>query len=133
MALKRFGVSLDEQLLQSLDQFVTEFGFANRSQAIRFLVEKNIAEKKWKCNNIVAGTVVLMFENEKKEIVTLIDDIQEEYQDIVLSSSHYYLNSDIHLVVVTIKGKAVRLTEFSDKLIIIKGIKHGKLAMSRAE
>jgi CopG family nickel-responsive transcriptional regulator len=69
----------------------------------------------------------------KKEIVTLIDDIQEEYQDIVLSSSHYYLNSDIHLVVVTIKGKAVRLTEFSDKLITIKGIKHGKLAMSRAE
>ncbi len=66
MALKRFGVSLDEQLLQSLDQFVTEFGFANRS-AIRFLVEKNIAEKKWKCNNIVAGTVVLMFENEKKK------------------------------------------------------------------
>ncbi len=133
MSLKRFGVSLDEHILNSLDEFVAEFGFANRSQAIRFLVEKNIAEKKWKCNNIVAGTVVLMFENEKKEITALIDNIQEEYQDIVLSSSHYYLNKTIHLVVVTVTGKAVRLTEFSDKLITIKGIKHGKLVMSRAE
>lgn len=46
MPLKRFGVSLEDNLLESLDQYVSENGFANRSQAIRFLVEKNVAEKK---------------------------------------------------------------------------------------
>ena len=56
MALKRFGVSLDEELVNSLDRFVIDNGFANRSQAIRFLVEKNIAEKKmamqsYRCRN----------------------------------------------------------------------------------
>lgn len=56
MPLKRFGVSLEDNLLESLDQYVSENGFANRSQAIRFLVEKNVAEKKWQCNHIVAGT-----------------------------------------------------------------------------
>ena len=55
MPLKRFGVSLEDNLLESLDQYVSENGFANRSQAIRFLVEKNVAEKKWQCNHIVAG------------------------------------------------------------------------------
>ena len=40
MGLKRFGVSLDESLLESLDLFVVNNGFTNRSQAIRFLVEK---------------------------------------------------------------------------------------------
>lgn len=50
MGLKRFGVSLDESLLESLDLFVVNNGFTNRSQAIRFLVEKNIAETKWLCN-----------------------------------------------------------------------------------
>ena len=44
MALKRFGVSLDEQLLQSLDQFVTEFGLLI-GHRLFVLVEKNIAEK----------------------------------------------------------------------------------------
>ena len=57
MALKRFGVSLEDELLESLDSFVKDDGFANRSQAIRFLIEKNLAEKKWQCNHIVAGTV----------------------------------------------------------------------------
>ena len=50
MSLKRFGVSLEDNLLESLDKFVTDNGFANRSQAIRFLVEKNVAETKWQCN-----------------------------------------------------------------------------------
>ena len=61
MPLKRFGVSLEDNLLESLDQYVSENGFANRSQAIRFLVEKNVAEKKWQCNHIVAGTIILMY------------------------------------------------------------------------
>ena len=59
MPLKRFGVSLEDNLLESLDQYVSENGFANRSQAIRFLVEKNVAEKKWQCNHIVAGRILL--------------------------------------------------------------------------
>ena len=40
MALKRFGVSLEDDLLDALDQYVMENGFPNRSQAIRFLIEK---------------------------------------------------------------------------------------------
>ena len=30
MPLKRFGVSLEDNLLESLDQYVSENGFANR-------------------------------------------------------------------------------------------------------
>ena len=72
MPLKRFGVSLEDNLLESLDQYVSENGFANRSQAIRFLVEKNVAEKKWQCNHIVAGTIILMYDQVKKDITSRI-------------------------------------------------------------
>ena len=62
MALKRFGVSLEDELLEQLDSLVKEDGFANRSQAIRFLIEKNLAEKKWQCNHIVAGTIFIIYD-----------------------------------------------------------------------
>ena len=62
MALKRFGVSLEDELLEQLDSFVKEDGYANRSQAIRFLIEKNLAEKKWQCNHIVAGTIFIIYD-----------------------------------------------------------------------
>jgi len=133
MSLKRFGVSLEEELLESLDQFVDNNGFANRSQAIRFLVEKNVAESKWQCNHIVAGTIIIMYNHDKKEIAVKIAAIQQHYRDVILSSSQYYLNENFCLHIVAVNGMAQTLTELSDRLITIKGIKHGKLVMSRAD
>ena len=83
MAIKRFGVSLEENLLESLDKYVDENGFAN--------------------------------------------------QDVILSSSQYYINQHFCLHIETVMGTAHRLTELADKLTAIKGIKHGKLVMSRAD
>lgn len=133
MSIKRFGVSLEDNLLESLDQYVDENGFANRSQAIRFLIEKNVAEKKWQCNHIVAGTIIIMYDQEKKAISAKIVSIQQDYQDAILSSSQYYVNQNFCLHIVTVMETAHRLTELSDKLTAIKGIKHGKLVMSRAD
>ena len=133
MGLKRCGVSLEEDLLTSLDIYVQENGFSNRSQAIRFLIEKNIAEKKWQCNHTVAGTIIIMYDQSRTAIAIKIDEIQKKYQDVILSSAQYYLNSNFCLHIATVTGAAHRLTELSDKLIAIRDIKHGKLVMSRAE
>ena len=133
MSVSRFGVSLDEELLKALDAYVSDNGFANRSQAIRHLIEKNMVEEKWKCDNIVAGAIVLVFDNEKSDILKKLSEIQLEYQDVVLSSQDFFLNQLNHLQIVAVKGPSKRLTEISDKLIGIKGIQHGKLVMSKAE
>ena len=77
MSLKRFGVSLEDKLLEELDQYVEANGFTNRSQAIRFLVEKNITEQKWQCNHVVAGTIIIMYDQTRKDIATKITDIQQ--------------------------------------------------------
>ena len=133
MALKRFGVSLEDDLLESLDQYVLENGFSNRSQAIRFLIEKNLAEKKWLCNHIVAGTIIIMYDQGKKEIASKIILIEQDYQDVILSSSQYFINKNFCLHIATVMGEAHRLTDLSDRLTTIKGIKHSKLVMSRAD
>ncbi|MCC8197702.1 MAG: nickel-responsive transcriptional regulator NikR [Tannerellaceae bacterium] len=133
MSIKRFGVSLEDNILESLDQYVIDNGFANRSQAIRFLIEKNVAEQKWQCDHIVAGTIIVMYDQDKKEIASKITGIQQHYTDVILSSSQYYINKNFCLHIVTVLGTAFHLTELSDKLTTIKGIKHGKLVMSRAD
>ncbi|MGM9759283.1 MAG: nickel-responsive transcriptional regulator NikR [Parabacteroides sp.] len=133
MALKRFGVSLEDNLLEDLDNYVKANGFTNRSQAIRFLIEKNVTEQKWQCNHIVAGTVILMYDQVKREISSKIEGIEQDYQQLILSSSHYYINKNFCLHMVTVMGEAYRLTELADRLTTIKGIKHGKLVMSRAD
>lgn len=133
MALVRFGVGLDEEILKALDSFVVENNLPNRSQAIRHLVEKNLVEKKWQCNHIVAGAIVLLYDHHKGDVTLKTNDVQHEYFDVILSSQHFHLSHDNCLEIVAVKGEASKLTELSDKLIGIKGIIHGKLIMSRAE
>ena len=133
MAVSRFGVSLDEELLKTLDNYVSDNGFANRSQAIRHLIEKNMVEEKWKCDNIVAGAVILVFNYSKTDILKKSSEIQTGYKEVILSSQGFYLNDINYMEIIAVKGPSKVLTEISEKLIGIKGIQHGKLIMSKAE
>lgn len=131
MTVARFGVSLEENLLKSLDAYVQANGFANRSQAIRHLIEKYTVEQKWHCDNIVAGAIILVYDHEKKEILTKSSDIQFGYQDVILSAQHHFLNENNYMEIIAVKGPSHRLTELSDRLIGIRGLQHGKLIMSK--
>jgi CopG family nickel-responsive transcriptional regulator len=106
---------------------------ANRSQAIRHLINNNLVMKKWRCNNIVAGSITLVFNHNKRGIINKLTDIQHQYHDVILSSQHFHLGDDICLEIVAIKGKSNKLTELADKLKSLKGLQHGMLSMSKAD
>ena len=133
MTVSRFGVSLEKDLLDALDEYVKENHFSNRSQAIRQLINKNIVERKWQCNHYVAGSVTLVYDPNRREILNQLADIQEAYHQEVLSTQRVILEKSIHMEIVAIKGVASRLTELADRLISIKGMQHGKLTMSRID
>ena len=132
MAVTRFGVSLEGELLEALDNYVKENNFPNRSQAIRQLIERNLVEKKWQCNNIVAGAIIMTYDRNKRELLNRISDIQHEYHNDILSVQHFHLSHKTCMEIVSIRGYAYRLTKLADKLIGIKGIKHGKLVMTQS-
>jgi CopG family nickel-responsive transcriptional regulator len=133
MPVTRFGVSLEEDLLEALDNYVKENQFPNRSQAIRHLVEKNLVEKKWQCNRVVAGAIILLYDHHKHDIISKMTDVQHNFHHCILSSQHYHLSHENCLEIIAVKGEAKELTELSDKLISLKGIKHGKLLMSQVD
>lgn len=133
MSVVRFGVSLEKELLDELDKYTVENQFNNRSQAIRQLINNNLVTEKWQCDNIVAGSITLVYDHHKRDILNHLTDIQHDYYDVILSSLHFHLAHDKCMEIVAVKGKAFVLTELSDRLIAIKGIQHGKLTMSRAD
>lgn len=133
MSVTRFGVSLEEELLTSLDQYVIENNFSNRSQAIRYLVEKNLAEQKWKCDNLVAGAIVMVYPGLKNEIRNRSSELQFQYRDVVIGVQQFILSEQNGMEIIAVKGTSFRLTEFSDKMVSIKGVIHGKLIMSKTE
>jgi len=130
MKVKRFGVSLEESLLEKLDDLVKQNKFPNRSQAIRFLINNNIVEEKWEENKDVAGAIVLVYDHHKRDLQTKSTDVQHDYHKLILSVQHVHLDHNNCLETIAVKGKANELSALANELIALKGIKHGKLVMS---
>ena len=130
MPVSRVGVSLEEDMLKVLDAFVKENHYPNRSQAIRKLIEKNLVEKKWKNNSVVAGAIIMLYDHHKSDVSKKLNAVQHDYFQYILASQHFHLNHDNCLEIIAVKGPADKLTELSDKLIGAKGVKHGDLVMS---
>ena len=131
MSVVRFGVSLDKEIMENLDQFVKMNNFPNRSQAIRNLIEKFAVEQKWQCDNEVAGAIVVVYDHHKRNIDNEINEVQHDYHNLILSTQHVHLNHETCLETIAVKGKASELTALADRIITLKGIHHGKLIMTR--
>lgn len=131
MSVKRFGVSLDMDAMQKLDDYVSANNHPNRSQAIRSLIEQYTVERKWQCGNEVAGAIVIVYNHHKRNIDKELNDVQHDFHHLILCSQHIHLSHETCLETIAVKGEASELTTLADKIIAIKGIHHGKLVMTR--
>ena len=126
----RFGVSLEEDLLAELDKLAEKQKFPNRSQALRLLIRNALVHDTWTEDREAAGAIVLIYDHHRRNLVNKLLDIQHDYASLILSSQHAHLDHDNCLETIVVKGKPSRLNELADRLISLKGMKHGKLVMS---
>ncbi len=130
MPVIRFGVSLDKELLEELDNYVKKNQFANRSQAIRQLIKNQLVKQQWDSNDEVAGAVSLVYNHHKRDLLNKLANIQHDFNDVILATQHFHLDHENCLEIIAIKGNAEKLTLLANKLIAIKGIQHGNLTIS---
>ena len=131
MGVVRFGVSVPEELLEKFDRIIKEKGYVNRSEAIRDMMRDFIVRHEWETGNAeVAGTITMLYNHDEAEVVKELLDLQHEYLDEIVSSIHVHMDLHNCLEVVIVKGKASRIKEIADRLLSLKGVKHGKLVMT---
>ena len=130
MQIKRFGVSLEEDILNKLDKLVISNQFPNRSQAIRNLIKGTVVKESWEKNKIVAGAIVIVYDHHKRELNSKLMNVQHDFHNLILSTQHVHLAHDLCLETIAVKGKSQDLIKLADKIIGTKGIKHGKLVMT---
>ncbi len=130
MQIKRFGVSLEKDILNELDNLVVKHAFPNRSQAIRHLVKSSLVTDKVDENKVVGGAIVIVYDHHKRELSNKLMRIQHDYHELILSTQHIHLEHDLCLETIAVKGKGKKLHELADTIIGTKGIRHGKLVIT---
>ncbi|MBC9933520.1 nickel-responsive transcriptional regulator NikR [Chitinophaga qingshengii] len=131
MKVVRFGVSIEKNVLQLLDNYIEDNQFPNRSQAIRHLIQRIEVEKQWQSDVVVGGSITLLFDHHKRDLLDKITDIQHDYHDLILCSQHIHLDHDNCLEIIAVKGKASLLKQLANALTAVKGVIHGQLSMTK--
>lgn len=131
MPVIRFGVSLEKELLEILDQFAEENLFSNRSQAVRHLISNSLAEKKWHCSNEVAGSVTILYDQNRKGVIDQLAAIRHENGSLILSTLHLPVENNRCLDLVAVRGRANDLTSLTDRLRSVKGVLFARVTMTR--
>ncbi|MDV3104223.1 nickel-responsive transcriptional regulator NikR [Thermococcus waiotapuensis] len=131
MGVVRFGVSVPEELLEKFDRIIGEKGYVNRSEAIRDMMRDFIVRHEWEQGDAeVAGTITMLYNHDEADVVRELLDLQHDYLEEIISSIHVHMDEHNCLEVVIVKGKASRIKEIADRLLSLKGVKHGKLVMT---
>lgn len=126
----RFGVSLDHHLLEDFDRWVIKKKYVNRSEAIRDLIRDHLVEQEWDQNKEIVGTISIVYTHDVRELTDTLTDLQHQYHRLIKSGMHVHLDEHNCLEVLVVQGKSGEVQKIADRLIGIRGVKHGKLTMT---
>ncbi|MDW7772426.1 MAG: nickel-responsive transcriptional regulator NikR [Desulfobulbaceae bacterium] len=128
--LKRFSVSLEEDLLAEFDEYIRQHRYSNRSEAVRDLIRKSLIKEEWKSNSNVVGVITLVYDHHRPQLQERVTELQHRFYHIITSSTHVHMDHDNCLEVTIAKGKAAEVQELAQEIIALKGVKDGSLTMS---
>ena len=126
----RFGISLENELLDNFDNMIKRRKYSNRSEAIRDLIRQELLKKDLEEDREVAGAITFIYDHHQRNLLNKIIDVQHDYQDIIQSSQHIHLDHHNCLEIVALKGNSKKVNKLSDTLRALKGVMHGSLSMS---
>lgn len=129
--LVRFGVSMPSELIQQFDQYTSEQGYTNRSEAIRDLVRKALLQPgRLLPEQMVAGTIVMVYDHEVRELPLLLMDIQHRFHRQIISNMHIHLNRDQCLEIIAVRGLLAKLRELQGLIQVQRGVLYCELSVT---
>ncbi len=128
--LKRFSISLEEDLLEGFDSYVNQHGYSNRSEAVRDLIRKALITDEWASDSEVVGVVTMVYDHHKSQLQERITELQHDFYELITSTTHIHMDHHNCLEVTIVKGIASKVQDLSGRLIALRGVKDGSLTMS---
>lgn len=127
-SMQRVTITLDDDLLETLDSLSQRRGYNNRSEAIRDILRSALAQEATQQHG-TQGFAVLsyVYEHEKRDLASRIVSTQHHHHDLSVATLHVHINHDDCLEIAVLKGDMGDVQHFADDVIAQRGVRHGHL------
>jgi CopG family nickel-responsive transcriptional regulator len=116
---------MERGLLAELDGLCARKGWANRSEALRDLVRRELDRDVWGSGKAAVATITLVYDHHVRELTEKLTEIQHDFGERIVSALHVHLDHDHCLEVIAARGPARELERLSDRLTNTKGVQSG--------
>jgi len=132
--LERISMTIERDLLASFDEFLDRRQLGNRSEAIRDLIRRRLVEDRIESGDGTAvASLTLVYDHAQRELARQLVQSGHAHHARVLSSLHVHLDDQLCLEVQVLQGSPAELRHYADRLIGLRGVKHGQLVLSSAQ
>jgi len=128
--LVRTGLSLEGELLEKFDRAIARKGYQNRSEAVRDLIREYLVEQEASENKVVVGTLTMVYDHHRPNLSEKLIEAQHNADSRVLAATHVHLDHHNCLEVIIMKGQSAELRRLSDRILSLRGVKHGRLVIT---
>lgn len=127
----RLGVSLEPRLLAQLDRWVKERNSPSRSEALRALIRKELAEEKLGDPNADAvATVTVLYRHDQPGVLERLTAEQHRWGDHIRFTSHTHLRGATCLEMIAVVGKRSEVIAAAEDLRGVRGILFGEYSVA---
>jgi CopG family nickel-responsive transcriptional regulator len=127
LSLKRFGVSIPEDLLERFDNLVEKKGYVGRSEAIRDAMRAYISQSEWEESQSGGIATLSIVYQHKPKLMAELTNAQHSCDAEVMSTLHIHLTHSHCLEVLTIKGSKSGIEEIANRIEGLSGIEYARL------
>ncbi len=126
----RFGVSFEADLFQQFNEEIRRAGYNCRSEALRDLARRWLAERRLRQGNGAAvAALALIYDHKRRDVIRRLTRLGHEHYTEIISSLHIHLDPHHCLEVLLLRGPVRRIQILADRLSALKGVEQGKVSM----
>ena len=128
----RFGVSIEQDLLENYDRLIAERGYATRSEALRDLIREALIQQRIdaKSDASALGSLTLVYDHHAGNLLQEMTHLQHDFHEMILSVMHLHVSHDDCMEIIALRGAVAEIVKLANGLLSLKGVKNGKLSLT---
>lgn len=132
--MQRVTISLDEALADAFDTLAAERGYGSRSEAVRDLVRRAIAERRAETpDGDCVANLSFVYNHHVRALAQRLTEIGHDRHDLVVATSHVHLDHDHCLESMILRGRTRDVRAFADLIRAERGVRFGELNLIAVE
>lgn len=131
--MQRITLSLDDDLLATLDRHMKARRYASRSEALRDILreaqarERLQADSAGKGDGFCVATLAYVYDHETRDLGQRLTRVQHQHHDLQVATLHVHLDHHACLEVAVLRGPVKAVQALADDTVSQRGVRHGEL------